>query len=147
MTVGENLSPRWKFGGIYMKRITISLVVITLFMAVHTNIDAAQLNPMEQMMVDELVNIFGGSPQGNPNNGSSQWVCSWCGSSVTSSNSPSKNGCPSKHRYHGWINVGNTGRNTFVCNRCGAVVHTQYKPNSATCTGGGRNGYHQWIQR
>lgn len=130
-----------------MKRMTSLLSILVLFMIFQTTANAAQLNPMEQMIVDELANMFGGAPQGHSNSPSSQWVCSWCGSSATSSNTPSKNGCPSNQRYHGWINVGNTGQNTFVCNRCGAVVHTQYKPNSATCRGGGRSGYHQWIQR
>lgn len=129
-----------------MKKITISLFILALLIGFKNNINAAQLNPLEQMMSDIIVDTFGGNSAGNANNQSSQWVCSWCGSSATSSNTPNKNGCPSRGQ-HGWINVGNTGRNTFICNRCGAVVHTQYKPNSATCRGGGRGGYHQWLQR
>lgn len=130
-----------------MRKITILLSIFALLTVFQAHIKAAQLNPMEEMMVNELMNMFGGPAQGNSNGQSSQWVCSWCGISATSSNTPSKNGCPSSQRYHGWINVGNTGQNTFVCNRCGSVVHTQYKPKSATCRGGGRSGYHQWIQR
>lgn len=130
-----------------MKTKTIILSILILFTVFLTPPKAAQLNPLEQMMVEELANMFGGTPQGNSNNQSSQWVCSWCGASATSSNTPNKNGCPSNQRYHNWVDVGNTGRITFVCNRCGAVVHTQYKPKSATCRGGGRSGYHQWIQR
>lgn len=129
-----------------MRKIKYFIIALAFFSFFQSNAIASDLNPLEQMMSDIIVDTFGGNSAGNTNNQSHQWVCSWCGASATSSNTPSKNGCPANGQ-HGWINVGNTGRNTFICNRCGAVVHTQYKPNSATCRGGGRSGYHQWIQR
>lgn len=130
-----------------MKIGKILIAIFAIFLVWQTETRAAQLNPMEDMMVNELLNMFGPGQGGNAHGQSSQWVCSWCGASATSANTPNQNGCRSGKKSHGWVNVGTTGKTTYVCNRCRAVVHTQFPPNSATCTGGGRNGYHQWIQR